>query len=166
MNIIGIVGWKNSGKTTLIVRLVEIFTAQGLAVSTIKHAHHAFDIDQPGKDSYLHRSAGAREVLVASGQRWALMHELRGADEPSLDDLLTQLAPVDLVIVEGFKRHAHPKIEVRRKGQSASLLAEGDPDIVALAAEEELKDVRLPVLPLDEPQRIARFIATYFGFAP
>jgi len=164
MNVVGVVGWKNSGKTTLIVKLVELLTSRGLSVSTVKHAHHEFDIDRPGKDSYLHRASGAREVLVSSGRRWALMHELRGTEEPPLDELLGHLAPVDLVIVEGFKRHAHPKIEIRREAQAAPALAPDDPDIVALAADYTPQDTTLPVLPLDEPRIAAGFIASHFGF--
>ena len=110
MRVFGLAGWSGSGKTTLMTALIPEFVSRGITLSTIKHAHHSFDIDQPGKDSWLHRQAGAREVMVASGQRWALMHELRGAAEPSLDDLLERMAEVDLVLVEGFKHHAHPKI--------------------------------------------------------
>ena len=112
MRVFGLAGWSGSGKTTLMTALIPEFVARGLAVSTIKHAHHAFDIDQPGKDSWRHRQAGAREVIVASNRRWALMRELREAPEPSLDELLQKMSPVDLVHVEGFKRHPHPKIEV------------------------------------------------------
>lgn len=158
MNVIGIVGWKNSGKTTLVERLVAIFTGMGLHVSTVKHAHHAFDIDRPGKDSYRHRAAGAREVLVASAARWALMRELRDEPEPSLDDLLARLAPADLVIVEGFKSHPHPKIEVRLAGQTTSLLAASDTDILAIATDGESPKTVLPTLPLNRPEAIAAFI--------
>jgi molybdopterin-guanine dinucleotide biosynthesis protein B len=165
MNVIGVVGWKNSGKTTFIVKLVELLTSCGLSVSTVKHAHHEFDIDRPGKDSYLHRESGAREVLVSSGRRWALMHELRGAEEPPLDELLGHLAPVDLVIVEGFKHYTHPKIEIRREQQTAPALAPGDPDIVALAADYTPPDTTLPVLPLEEPRIAAGFVASHFGFS-
>lgn len=159
MKLVGIIGWKNSGKTTLIESLVTHFSRGGLSVSTIKHAHHVFDIDQPGKDSFRHREAGAREVLIASATRWALLHELREADEPDLDMLLTKLTPVDLVIVEGFKRHAHMKLEVRRVGQTAPLLAPDDADIAAVIADYPLIELELPVLPLNEPARVARFIA-------
>ena len=114
MRVYGVTGWKNSGKTTLVERLVAEITGRGLAVSTLKHAHHAFDVDRPGKDSYRHRAAGARQVLVASSRRWALMSELRGAPEPPLAELLARLDPVDLVLVEGWKRDRHPKIEARR----------------------------------------------------
>lgn len=114
MKVVGLAGWSGAGKTTLLARVIPVLTARGFGVSTVKHAHHAFDIDQPGKDSHAHRSAGATEVLVASGRRWALMHELRETEEPRLADLLMRLSPVDLVIVEGFKREAHPKVEIHR----------------------------------------------------
>lgn len=161
MKLVGIIGWKNSGKTTLIESLVTHFSNAGLTVSTIKHAHHVFDIDQPGKDSFRHREAGAFEVLIASATRWALLHELRDAEEPDLDELLTKLTPVDLVIVEGFKRHAHMKLEVRRQGQTAPWLAPNDKDIAAIIADYPLKDQALPVLPLNEPSTVARFIAKH-----
>ncbi|MEP2605961.1 molybdopterin-guanine dinucleotide biosynthesis protein B, partial [Marinobacter sp.] len=112
MNVIGIVGWKNSGKTTLAAALIRELSRRGLTVNSIKHAHHGVDVDQPGTDSYKHRDAGAREVILAGGQRFAIMHELRGAEEPTLDELLARLGPCDWVVVEGFKTHAHPKIEV------------------------------------------------------
>lgn len=159
MKLVGIIGWKNSGKTTLIESLVTHFSMAGLTVSTIKHAHHVFDIDQPGKDSFRHRQAGAQEVLIASVTRWALLHELRDVAEPDLDELLTKLTPVDLVIVEGFKRHPHMKLEVRRHGQTAPLLAPEDRDIAAIIADEPLIDQTLPVLPLNEPAAVARFIS-------
>lgn len=162
MNVVGIVGWKNSGKTSLVVKLVELFVARGLSVSTIKHAHHEFDIDRPGKDSYLHRQAGAREVLVASGQRWALMHELRGEEEPPLEELLTHLAPADLVIVEGFKHGAYPKLEIRRAGQEESPLAAEDGHVIAIVSDEAEQHSALPVLPLDNPLKVAQFIAAHF----
>src|SRR5690348_12632939 len=114
MKVIGFAGWSGAGKTTLLTRLIPHLIAKGLRVSTLKHAHHEFDVDVPGKDSWRHREAGAAEVLVSSGKRWALMHELRGADEPKLPELLARMSPVDLVIVEGFKRELHPKIEVYR----------------------------------------------------
>jgi len=125
MKIFGVTGWKNSGKTGLMERLITEFTARGLSVSSIKHAHHSFDIDHPGRDSYRHRDAGARQVLLASRNRWALMHELRNEDEPSLGDLLKQLLPVDLVLIEGYKRDRHPKIEAHRKNGSAIDRARG-----------------------------------------
>src|SRR6266481_4743609 len=140
MRIFGLAGWSGSGKTTLMTALVPEFVTRGVAVSTIKHAHHTFDIDQPGKDSWRHRQAGAREVVVSSDHRWALMHELRGTPEPSLDELVGRMSPVDLVLVEGFKRHAHPKIEVYRRSVEKPLLHLGDPFIVAIAADEPLPE--------------------------
>ena len=156
--IIGIAGWSGSGKTTLLAKLIPALVARGVRVSTIKHAHHAFDVDQPGKDSWLHRHAGATEVLVSSSNRFALMHELRGAPEPTLDALLARLAPVDLVIVEGFKREPIPKIEVHRPAVGKPLLHPDDPAIIAVASPEPVERVTLPWLPLDEPERIADFI--------
>jgi len=160
MKLVGLAGWSGSGKTTLLARLIPLITARGLSVSTIKHAHHAFDVDQPGKDSWVHRQAGATEVLVASSQRFALMHELRGAPEPTLEELLRKLTPVDIVFVEGFKRDPCPKIEVHRPETGKPLLCPDDPWIVALASPERVLDAPTPWLPLDEPDRIADFILT------
>jgi molybdopterin-guanine dinucleotide biosynthesis protein B len=140
--IISFAGWSGSGKTTLITRLIPLLTARGISVSTVKHAHHAFDVDKPGKDSYEHRSAGATEVLVASANRWALMHELRGAPEPDVIELLAKLAPVDLVIVEGFKRTASIKIEVHRRSLGKPFIYPDDPAVVAVAS-----DVPVPLPP-------------------
>ncbi len=163
MNVIGIVGWKDSGKTTLVTKLIETLTGQGLAVSTVKHAHHDFDVDQPGRDSHRHRMAGAREVLVSSARRWALMHEHRGAPEPGLDELLPHLSAVDLVIVEGFKTAGHDRIEVVRGTPEMALLAETDPHIVAVASDRPRPGVSVPVLPLDDVSAIAAFIRTHCG---
>ena len=157
MRIIGLAGWSGAGKTTLLVRLIPLLTAQGLRVSTIKHAHHDFDIDQPGKDSWAHRQAGATEVLVASGRRWALMHELRDEPEPPLAALLGQLSAVDLVLVEGFKRDPHPKIEVHRPANGKALLCPDDPAIIAVASDAALPGVALPVLALDDGPAVAAF---------
>ena len=142
MRVIGFAGWSGAGKTTLIVKLIPALRARGFTVSTVKHAHHNFDIDKPGKDSYEHRIAGATEVLVASDQRFALMHELRGAPEPSRDALLGKLAPVDLVLVEGFKRDAHPKLEVHRAANGKPLLYPEDAQIKALVS--DLPDADVP----------------------
>ena len=131
----GIVGWKNSGKTTLIVALVNEFVRRGLRVSTIKHAHHEFDIDIPSKDSHRHRLAGATEVLVASGSRWALMHELRGAPTPCLADLVSRLAPCDLILVEGFKADTHPKIEAAHNHEPGRLIADQDASVLAIVTD-------------------------------
>jgi molybdopterin-guanine dinucleotide biosynthesis protein B len=135
MRVIGFAGWSGSGKTTLIVKLIPALIGRGLSVSTLKHAHHSLEIDRPGKDSYLHREAGAREVLVASARRWALMHELRDEDEPHLADLLPRLSDVDLVIVEGFKSEAHAKIEVHREAIGKPLLFPEDRNIVAIVSD-------------------------------
>ena len=158
MKIFGVTGWKNSGKTGLMERLITEFTARGLSVSSIKHAHHSFDIDHPGRDSYRHRDAGARQVLLASRNRWALMHELRDEDEPSLGDLLKQLSPVDLVLIEGYKRDRHPKIEAHRKETGQPLIAPEDETIVAVASDASVAIDR-PVLDLNDTASIANFIA-------
>jgi molybdopterin-guanine dinucleotide biosynthesis protein MobB len=165
MRIFGLAGWSGSGKTTLLAALIPELTARGLSVSTIKHAHHDFDIDRPGKDSWRHRQAGAREVMVASARRWALMHELRGDPEPSLDELLTRLGPVDVVIVEGFKRHPHPKLEVHRPSLGKPLLYPDDPHIVAIASDEAFA-TPLPLLSLADPSAIAGFMLDHLGFGP
>ena len=135
MKIIGLAGWSGAGKTTLIAKLIPALKARGLTVSTIKHAHHDFDVDTPGKDSFVHRQAGAREVVVTSTKRWVLMHELRDAPEPDLRALLGHLAPVDIVLVEGFKRDAHTKIEVHRVENGKPFLFPDDPTIVAVASD-------------------------------
>ncbi|MGE0717787.1 MAG: molybdopterin-guanine dinucleotide biosynthesis protein B [Alphaproteobacteria bacterium] len=161
--IIGLAGWSGSGKTTLVRRLLPALAGHGLAVSTVKHAHHAFDVDQPGKDSHVHRQAGAVEVMVASSARWALMHELRGAPEPPLSDLLAHMTPVDLVIVEGFKREPHAKIEVHRPAIGKPLLAPDDPHIVAVATDAPIAGLDRPALPLDDAETIARFVIRHLG---
>ena len=158
MRLIGLAGWSGAGKTTLLAQLIPILTARGLRVSTVKHAHHEFDIDQPGKDSWVHRQAGATEVLVTSSRRFALMHELRGEPEPPLMELLAKLAPVDIVFVEGFKRDPHPKIEVHRPENGKPLLAPDDPWIVAVASPAPLPGSPAPWLPLDNPEDIATFL--------
>jgi molybdopterin-guanine dinucleotide biosynthesis adapter protein len=160
--ILGIVGWKNSGKTTLVEALVREMTGRGLQISTVKHAHHAFDIDVPGKDSHRHREAGAQEVIVTSGQRWALMHELRGSPESSLDDLLSKLAPCDLVLVEGFKHGGHPKIEVARFVRDEGLIADRDDAVIAVATDNAAFAGRHPALPLNDAVAIIDFIGAYF----
>ncbi len=158
--IFGISGWKNSGKTGLAVRLVAEFTRRGYRISTIKHAHHDFDIDRVGADSYRHREAGAHEVALVSGTRYAIMHELRGADEPSFEDILGRLGPCDLVLIEGYKREPVPKIEARRlEARSREPLAPSDPHIVAIAADHPVDGSPLPVFDLDDTLAIADFIA-------
>lgn len=155
MRLIGFAGWSGAGKTTLLARLIPALVARGLTVSTIKHAHHNFDIDKPGKDSHTHRLAGASEVLVASATRWALMHELRGAPEPDLPELLAHVSPVDIVLVEGFKRDHHPKIEIHRAEVGKPFLHPDDPHILAIASDTALADAPLPVLDLDDIEAIA-----------
>jgi molybdopterin-guanine dinucleotide biosynthesis protein B len=137
MKVIGLAGWSGAGKTTLLTGVIPLLVRGGLSVSTLKHAHHEFDIDRPGKDSYEHRAAGASEVLVASGRRWALMHELRGEDEPGLASLLRHLSPVDLVVVEGFKREAHPKVEVHRAANGKPWLHPEIPGVVGVITDDE-----------------------------
>ena len=155
MRIIGLAGWQGSGKTTLLAKVIPRLVARGRTVSTVKHAHDGFDIDQPGKDSHTHRMAGASEVLVASAKRYALMHELRGAAEPSLEELLARLAPVDLVIVEGYKREPHPKLEVHRASVGKPLIYPNDSWIVAVASDGPLPGTELPVIGLDDIETIA-----------
>jgi len=155
VKLFGIAGWSGSGKTTLLVRLIPELVRRGLKVSTVKHAHHAFDVDRPGKDSFRHREAGASEVLVASAARWALMHEHRGGAEPELEELLPRLSPVDLVLVEGFKRRGHPKLEVHRPALGKPLLAPEDPSIVAIASDAPLVGLAVPRLHLDDVGAIA-----------
>ncbi len=164
--VFGIVGWKNSGKTTLTSRLIAEFTARGFKVAAVKHAHHGFDVDQPGRDSYLFREAGAREVAVVSANRVAIMQELRGEDEPGLDDILSRLHGSDLILIEGFKTHDHPKIEARRRDSASSdPLAGAVPGVVALAADHKTEAGGLPVFGLDDVAAIADFITLYLGIA-
>jgi molybdopterin-guanine dinucleotide biosynthesis protein B len=158
MRIFGLAGWSGSGKTTLLTALIPELVSRGITVSTLKHAHHAFDVDQPGKDSWRHRQAGAREVMIFSQNRWALMHELRGASEPGFDELVRRMSPVDLLLVEGFKRHPHPKIEVYRPSLGKPLLHPEDPLVVAIASDEMLPGIRLPWLPLSDVGAVAAFI--------
>lgn len=165
MRLFGISGWSGSGKTTLVTRLLPELSRRGLTVSTIKHAHHNFEIDHPGKDSYEHRKSGACEVLVSSVNRWAIVHENRDGPEPSLESLVARLAPVDLVLVEGFKREAYDRLEVHRPSVGKELLCGDDPHIVAVASDAALTDVSLPrglpVLDLDDVPGIAGFIVTH-----
>ena len=158
MKVFGFAGWSGSGKTTLIEKLIPRFAGAGLRVSLIKHAHHTFDVDQPGKDSYRHRHAGAAEVLVTSSRRWVLMHELRGAAEPPFEEQLKRLSPCDIVIVEGFKHAAIPKIEVWRRQTGEPLLT--DPHIVAIATDTRVQ-TRLPVLDLNDDAAIASFVLAH-----
>jgi len=162
MRIFGLAGWSGSGKTTLLTAVIPELKARGLAVSTIKHAHHEFDIDRPGKDSWRHRQAGAHEVMVASSRRWALMHELRDEPEPPLEELVAKMSPVDLLLVEGWKRHAHPKVEVHRPSLGKALLYPEDPDIVAIASDEPIA-APIPLLPVADAAAVADFILDHFG---
>lgn len=167
MRIIGLAGWSGAGKTTLVAKLIPSITARGLTVSTVKHAHHAFDVDQPGKDSYMHRMAGATEVLVSSQNRFALMRELRGAPELSLRELLGKLAPVDLVIIEGYKRDPHPKLEVFRASVGKPLIHPDDPHVVAIASDVPLPHAKVPRVSLDDTDAIIDILLTRAtAFAP
>jgi molybdopterin-guanine dinucleotide biosynthesis adapter protein len=154
MKVIGLAGWSGAGKTTLLIRLIPHFFEQGVRVSVIKHAHHSFDVDVPGKDSWAHRQAGAVEVLVSSGKRWALMHELRGASEPRLPELLSKMSRVDLIVVEGFKSERHRKIEVHRAANGKPLLFPEDAGIVGIATDAIL-ETTLPTVHLDDIPAIA-----------
>ncbi|GKY86942.1 bifunctional molybdopterin-guanine dinucleotide biosynthesis adaptor protein MobB/molybdopterin molybdotransferase MoeA [Sinisalibacter aestuarii] len=163
MKIYGVIGWKNAGKTGLMERLVAEICARGFTVSTVKHAHHAFDLDRPGKDSHRHRQAGAREVLLASHERWALLHELADAPEPPMGEMLDKLAPVDLVLVEGYKRDAHAKIEVFREPAGHELIQPDDPTVRAVASDVALADLPVPVFDLNDTAAIADFILAETG---
>jgi molybdopterin-guanine dinucleotide biosynthesis adapter protein len=164
MKIFGFAGYSGSGKTTLIEQLIPLFTRRGLTVSLIKHAHHAFDIDQPGKDSYRHRHAGCREVLITSSRRWALIHELRGAPEPLLSEQVKHLSPCDLLLVEGYKRERIPKLEVYRAEVGEPLIHPHDENIVAIATDAQVA-TSLPQLDLNAPDPIAQFILGYVGLS-
>src|SRR5437762_2962556 len=157
MKVIGLARWSGAGKTTVLARVIPHLPGKGLRVSVIKHAHHEFDVDVPGKDSWVHRQAGASEVLVSSSRRWALMHELRGAAEPRLQELLAKMAPVDLVLVEGFKREPHRKIEVHRAANGKPWLFPDDPGIVGIVTDAEV-ETRLPIVHLDDIDAVAALI--------
>src|SRR6516225_12465472 len=158
MRIIGLAGWSGSGKTTLLARIIPHLVARGLTVSTVKHAHHGFDVDTPGKDSYVHRMAGATEVLVASGRRWALMHELRDAPEPSIYDLLQKMSPVDLVLIEGFKSAHHTRIEVYRRDVGKLPFHPENPHVVGIVSDTPFPDARLPVVDIDDIEGVVALI--------
>ena len=158
MRIIGLAGWSGSGKTTLITKLVPCLTRRGLRVSTLKHAHHGFDLDQPGKDSFMHREAGAVEVIVSSARRFAILHELRDEPEWSLAPLVQKMSPVDLVLVEGYKRDPFPKLEIHRVANGKPLIQPNDPHIVAIAADVTLPDAPVPVIALDDIDGIADLV--------
>lgn len=158
MKILGLGGWSGAGKTTLLSKLIPELISRGITVSTMKHAHHGFDVDQPGKDSFVHRQAGATEVLIASEKRWALMHELRREREPSAAELARHVSPVDLLLVEGFKREAHDKLEIYRAENDKPLLSTGDPTYVAILADAPVSGTSLPVIDLNDVPAIADFI--------
>ncbi len=160
MKVIGLAGWSGAGKTTLLTRVIPLLAGQGLRVSVIKHAHHKFDVDTPGKDSWRHRDAGAEEVLVSSANRWALMHELRGAREPRLPELLQKLSRVDLVIIEGYKSEPHGKLEVYRAANEKPFLFPADPDIVGIAADVAV-ETKLPIAHLDDIPAIAAMVRRF-----
>ena len=155
MRFIGLAGWSGSGKTTLITKLIPRLTARGISVSTLKHAHHGFDLDQPGKDSFFHRAAGASEVIISSANRWAILHELRGQPEWDLAALMGKMSPVDLVLVEGFKRDAFPKLEIHRIANGKPLIHPEDPHIVAVASDSAVSAALVPVIDLNDIEAIA-----------
>jgi molybdopterin-guanine dinucleotide biosynthesis protein B len=161
MRIIGLAGWSGSGKTTLITKVIPRLIARGVTVSTLKHAHHGFDLDQPGKDSFFHRAAGATEVVIASAKRFAILHELRGEPEWDLPDLVGKISPVDLVLVEGYKRDPFPKLEIHRAANGKPLIHPEDPHVVAIAADVALPQVTLPVVDLDDVDAIADLLMKY-----
>jgi molybdopterin-guanine dinucleotide biosynthesis adapter protein len=156
--VLGIVGWSGAGKTTLITKLIPILAGRGLRVATLKHAHHAFDVDQPGKDSYEHRKAGASEVIVSSSRRWVQMHEVGSGSEASLAELLVRLSPCDLVLIEGFKGERHPKLEVHRRATGKEPLQPADSRIVAIASDQRFPDARLPVVDVNDVEGIADLV--------
>lgn len=158
MKVFGFAGWSGSGKTTLLKQLIPILVDRGLKISTLKHAHHKFDVDKPGKDSYEHREAGASEVMISSGNRWALMHELRDEKEPTLEELIPHMSPVDLLLVEGFKKEGHQKLEVYRPSLGKPMLHQDDPHIIAVATDEENHGSNIPVIDLNDVEAIADFI--------
>lgn len=161
--IVGLAGWSGSGKTALIEGLIPELARHGLRVTTVKHAHHDFEIDVPGKDSWRHRAAGATEVVVSSARRWAVVHENRGTPEPALADIVARLSPTDIVLVEGYKHHAHPKIEVHRPSTGASLLYRDDATIIAVASDAPIDGLPVPLLDLNDPARIAAYIVAHCG---
>lgn len=163
MKIFGLAGWSGSGKTTLMTRLLPELVRRGITVSTMKHAHHEFDVDQPGKDSFEHRRAGATEVLVTSARRWALMHELRDRPEAAIEDLVRHMTPVDLLLIEGFKAHAHDKLEVHRPSVGKPLLCREDRRVVAVASDAPIAGLPVPRLVLDDVPAIAAFILAHCG---
>ena len=165
MKVFGLAGWSGSGKTSLMVRLIPVLTGRGIALSTMKHAHHTFEMDREGKDSFEHRMAGATEVLITSARRWALLHELRERPEPSMEEMIARMTPVDLLLIEGFKREEHDKIEVHRPALGKPLLASEDSRIVAVASDAPLPEASVPVLDLNDTEAIADFVTAHCGLA-
>ena len=163
MKIFGLAGWSGSGKTSLMVRLIPVLTGRGITLSTMKHAHHTFEMDREGKDSYEHRMAGATEVLITSARRWALLHELRERPEPSMTEMIARMTPVDLLLIEGFKREEHDKIEVHRPAVGKPLLHAEDPRVVAVASDQPLDGVPLPVIDLNDTDAVADFVVAHCG---
>ena len=163
MKIFGLAGWSGSGKTSLMVRLIPVLTGRGITLSTMKHAHHTFEMDREGKDSYEHRMAGATEVLITSARRWALLHELRERPEPSMAEMIARMTPVDLLLIEGFKREEHDKIEVHRPAVGKPLLYAEDSRVVAVASDEPLESVPLPVIDLNDTEAVADFVVAHCG---
>ncbi|MBI2254498.1 MAG: molybdopterin-guanine dinucleotide biosynthesis protein B [Proteobacteria bacterium] len=161
MRILGIAGWSGAGKTTLLAKLIPELTRRGIRVSTMKHAHHAFDVDTPGKDSYVHREAGATEVMVSSGKRWALMHELRDSTEPDAAELIRHMTPVDLLLIEGFKNEPHDKLEIYRPENGKPLLSAEDPTYVAILSDQMVTSTKLPVIDLNDIPAIADFVLSH-----
>jgi molybdopterin-guanine dinucleotide biosynthesis adapter protein len=161
MKIIGLAGWSGSGKTTLVTKVLPVLIGRGHKVSTLKHAHHGFDLDQPGKDSFMHRAAGASEVVISSAKRWAVLHELRDESEWDMPALLKKISPVDLVLVEGYKRESFPKIEIYRAANGKPLLHDEDRHIVAIASDTPLPDVKVPVIELNDIEAVADALVAY-----
>ncbi len=166
MRILGIAGWSGAGKTTLLAKLIPELTARGLRISTMKHAHHVFDVDTPGKDSYVHREAGATEVMVSSGKRWALMHELRDTPEPDVAELIRHMSPVDLLLIEGFKQEPHDKLEIYRSANGKPLLSATDPTYVAVLSDGPVAETKLPVIDLNDITAIADFVLAHCRLGP
>lgn len=163
MKILGLGGWSGAGKTTLLSKLIPELVRRGITISTMKHAHHGFDVDQPGKDSYVHRAAGATEVLIGSEKRWALMHELRDDAEPSALELARHMTPVDLLLIEGFKREPHDKLEIHRAANGKPLLSADDATYVAILSDGPVAGTKLPVIDLNDIGAIADFVVRHCG---
>jgi len=163
MKVMGLAGWSGAGKTTLMAKLIPELIGRGISVSTMKHAHHEFDVDTPGKDSYVHRAAGATEVVVSSSRRWAMMHEIRDREEPTAAQLIAHMTEVDLLLIEGFKREPHDKMEIYRESNGKPLLSENDPTFVAVLSDRPVPATKLPVIDLNDTKAIADFIQRHCG---